>query len=77
MSENITAVKLKKTFFFFLVPGAGTFELKSFHIYGRAFDQLSCPRGREFDKQRFQKFKCPVNIGEDVEVSNLSIHWGH
>ena len=38
MNENITAVKLKenisKTANFFTVPGAGTFELKSFHVAG-------------------------------------------
>ena len=37
MSENITAVKLRENISkkeFFLVPGAGTFELKSFHMTG-------------------------------------------
>ena len=58
---------------FFLVPGM---ELP----HGRAMvdmaDQLSCPRGREFDQQRFQKFKGPgVARGEmNIQVSNWSIH---
>ena len=43
MSENIIAVKLKENKSknaFFLVPGAGTFELKSFYIAGHLTSDL-------------------------------------
>ena len=44
MSETITVVKLKESIsknpFFFLFPGAGTFELKSFHMAGHLASDL-------------------------------------
>ena len=43
MNENITAAKLKKNIskmYFFLVPGAGTLELKSFHMRGHMTNDL-------------------------------------
>ena len=61
MSEKIAPVKLKENISknpFYSGPGDGDIWTKIFPP-GRAFDQRSCPIGREFDQQQFQKFKCP------------------
>ena len=51
MSEKITAIKLKENNFisktqFILVLGAGTFELKSFHMAGHLTSNLNLSQVR-------------------------------
>ena len=46
------------------LPGA--FDLRN---WGRAFDHLFSPVGREFEQAKLKKFKCPGG-GGDVELSN-------
>ena len=73
VSEQITTTELNGkicTNSFFLIPGAGTIELKSFHMAGNLTSKIS--QGPEnLTKSNFKKFKYPGNAGgENVEVSN-------